>query len=109
MRIRLVNTLPAGIAEAPVTKIHAAPPALSKGPPTMAVVPLPAIETDHPWEAPTPSEPTSLTPSCVQTPPPRIQAKAAPVLQKQSPTTTPSLLTPPMMAVLPSAESDTES
>src|SRR6058998_2198148 len=54
---------------------------LSPGPPMMAVLPSADNATDKPWFArPTAPVPTSLLPSCVQTPPLRVNTQAAPVL-----------------------------
>src|ERR1039457_4653916 len=67
----------------------------------MAVLPSAERDTEPPCrashEAP---EPTSLVPCWVQTPPLLVQTHAAPALLLS--------LGPPTMAVLPSAESDTE-
>src|ERR1700680_3771531 len=76
---------------------HALPP-----PPTSAVSPLADRDTEMPCcLTPTVSEATSLFPCCVQTSPCLVQIQTAPT----------SLLScgPPIMAVLPSAESATES
>src|SRR5258708_22660523 len=67
----------------------------------MAVLPSAEMETGEPWYAlPTAPEPTSLDPCGVHTRPLLIQIHAAPAL----------LLSPypPTIAVLPSAERDTE-
>src|ERR1035441_8019022 len=81
---------------------HAAPaPLLSFLPPMMAELPSAAVATEDPWNAfPTPPVPTNLPPCCAHTPPMRVNTHAAP----------PPLLSfsPPMMAVLPSADSATE-
>src|ERR1035437_3270967 len=68
----------------------------------MAVLPWAERDTDWPWSAkpPTMSKPTSLGPCCVQTPPLLVQTQAAPVLLLS--------MFPPTMAVLPSAERDTD-
>src|SRR5450759_4937745 len=82
--------------------IHAAPAKLlSPLPPTMAVLPSAERDTDLPCRSPpTAPEPTSLDPCWVQTPALLVQIHAAPA----------KLLSryPPTMAVLPSAERDTE-
>src|SRR5262249_37244118 len=84
------------------TKTHAAPSKLlSCGPPTMAVRPSPDKETEAPCPAlPTAPVPTSLCPYWVQIPPPRLNTHAAPLLELSS--------NPPMIAVLPSADSATD-
>src|SRR5450759_2837965 len=81
---------------------HAAPTGpLSPNPPTMAVLPSAERDTEMPCSAiPTAPEPTSLVPSWVQTPALLVQTHAAPAA--------PLSYSPPMMAVLPSAERDTE-
>src|SRR5262245_38555481 len=86
----------------PCAKTHAAPALpLSKGPPTMAVLPSPDNATDRPWSPdPTAPVPTSLLPCCVQTPLLRVKTHAAPVKLLSVP--------PPIMAVLPSPDSETE-
>src|ERR1700730_8893344 len=67
----------------------------------MAVLQSAGTDTEGPWKAlPAASEPTSLRPCWVQTPPRRVQIHAAPAL--------PLSKSPPTMAVLPSAERDTE-
>src|SRR6266508_3902874 len=67
----------------------------------MAVLPSAERDTEAPWLAlPTVPEPTSLVPCWVQTPPLLAQTHAAP--------TEPLSPRPPTMAVLPSAERDTE-
>src|SRR5664279_2371177 len=97
----LRSGVPAGEA-VPVVKTHAAPaPPLSEGPPTMAVLPSAERDTDQPWLAfPTAPDPTSLVNCCNQTPPLLVQIHTAPT----------TLLSkgPPTIAVLPSAEMDTE-
>src|SRR5665213_1502884 len=89
------------MAGAEAAKTHAAPAPLSSVPPTMAVLPSPERDTELPWAAfPTMPEPTSLVPHWVQTPSLRVQTQqAAPPLLSNG---------PPAMAVLPSAERDTE-
>src|SRR5450759_773329 len=81
---------------------HAAPTLLlSAYPPTMAVLPSVERDTDQPCSAvPTAPEPTSFGPGWVQTPPLLVQTHAAP--------TPPLSTSPPTMAVVPSAERDTE-
>src|SRR5436190_6469036 len=94
--------------EGSATKTHAAPgppgsPESSKGPPTIAVAPSPESETERPCAAPLhpeAPEPTSFGPRCVQTPPLFVQSQTAPF--------PPSSADPPTMAVLPSAERETE-
>src|SRR6267378_2650827 len=75
---------------------------LSPNPPTIAVLPSAERETETPCciTFPTAPVPTSLLPCCVHTPPPRVYTHAAPA----------SLLSsaPPTIAVLPSAEIETE-
>src|SRR5215470_4196322 len=72
-------------------------PGLSPGPPTMAVFPSADNATDMPWRAlPTAPVPMSFLPCCVQTLPLRVNTHA------------PSVLHPPTMAVLPSAETATD-
>src|SRR5450759_5207168 len=67
----------------------------------MAVLPSAERDTERPWlAAPTAPEPTSLVPCWVQTPALLVQTHAAPAL--------PLSEYPPTMAVLPSAETDTE-
>src|SRR5215213_11677236 len=74
---------------------------LSNGPPTTTVLPSAEMDTDLPCPAPpTAPEPTSLFPCCVQTPPLLVQTHTAP-REKLS-------CSPPTIAVLPSAEMDTE-
>ena len=85
-----------------LVQTHAAPAILlSPNPPTRAVLPSAERDTEVPWNAaPTASEPTSLGPCWVQAPPLRVQIHTAPA-ELLSPN-------PPTMAVLPSAERDTE-
>src|SRR5262249_56438189 len=71
---------------------------LSSGPPTIAVLPSEDNATETP--CPVPPVPTSLFPCWVHTPPLRVNTHAAP--------TPPLSLSPPKMAVLPSAYSATE-
>src|SRR5450759_5113421 len=67
----------------------------------MAVLPSAERDTERPrLAAPTAPEPTSLVPCWVQTPALLVQTHAAPAL--------PLSAYPPTMAVLPSAETDTE-
>jgi hypothetical protein len=74
---------------------------LSTGPPTMAVLPSPDSATEVPCRAlPTAPVPTSLVPCWVQTPPLRVKTHAAPARELS--------LSPPTIAVLPSADSATE-
>src|SRR3954466_13868094 len=74
-------------------------PALSVSPPTSAVLPSPDSATPMPCPAfPAAPVPTSLAP-CVQTPSLRVQIHAAPTLL---------LVSPPTIAVLPSAEIETD-
>src|SRR5262245_31978347 len=73
-------------------------------PPMMAVLPSAESATDIPWPgrnggSPAPL-PTSLLPCCVQTPPLRVNTHTAPVVLLS--------LGPPMMAVLPSADTATD-
>jgi hypothetical protein len=87
-------------------KTHTAPAdALSPNPPTMAVLPSPDSATELPWLAPlvplTAPVPTSLIPCWLRTPALRVNTHTAP-----APALSPA---PPTMAVLPSAESATES
>src|ERR1019366_4027895 len=91
----------AGTDGVELVKTHADPALkLSLSPPTMAVLPSSERDTEMPWLAiPTAPEPTSLVPCWVQTPPLLVQTHAAPA---------PLSGIPPMMAVLPSPERDTE-
>jgi hypothetical protein len=76
-------------------------------PPTMAVLPSAERDTEEPWWLfPSASEATSLGPCWLQTPPLRAQIAADPA----DPISTLELLSPgaPTMAVLPSADRDTE-
>src|SRR5262249_31503913 len=75
---------------------------LSPGPPTMALLPSADNATDMPWQAlPIASLTPSSLPCCAQPPPPlRVNTHAAPVLPLSD--------HPPTMAVLPSAESETD-
>src|SRR5450830_262906 len=67
----------------------------------MAVLPSAERDTERPWlAAPTAPEPTSLVPCWVQTPALLVQTHAAPAELWSK--------YPPTMAVLPSAERDTE-
>src|SRR5436853_544809 len=67
----------------------------------MTVLPSADSETARPcWEAPTDPLPTSLLPCWVQIPPLRVKTHAAP--------TKPLSAYPPTMAVLPSADSETD-
>jgi hypothetical protein len=67
----------------------------------MAVLPSPDSATDQPWfAAPTAPVPTSLLPCWVQTPRLRVKTHADPVFALSS--------GPPTMAVLPSADSETD-
>src|SRR5450759_983023 len=67
----------------------------------MAVLPSEERETDLPWNAlPTAPVPTSLLPCCVHTPPERVNTHAAPAV--------PLSKYPPTIAVLPSAEMETD-
>src|SRR5262249_36358695 len=77
---------------------HAAPVLLlSDHPPTMAVLPSAESATDMPWRSfPTAPVPTSFLPCWLQALPLRVNTHA------------PSASHPPMMAVLPSAESATD-
>src|SRR5437773_425117 len=69
-------------------------------PPMMAVLPSAEMATEAPcWLAGPESEPTSGPACCVQRPPFFVQIHAAPALLL--------LLTPPTIAVLPSAETAT--
>src|SRR5262245_7353036 len=73
-------------------------------PPMMAALPSAETATDIPWPgrnggSPAPL-PTSLLPCCVQTPPLRVNTHTAPVVLLS--------LGPPMMAVLPSADTATD-
>src|ERR1019366_270900 len=93
----------AGTDGVELVKTHADPALkLSLSPPTMAVLPSPERDTEAPCNRndPCAPEPTSLAPCWVQTPPLLVQTHAAP--------TKPLSLTPPTMAVLPSAERHTE-
>ena len=98
------NLLPSCIhpTETKRIKIQAAPAlALSKWPPTRAVLPLADSATDLPNQGlPTPSEGTNFVPSCAHVVPERLKIHTAPL--------PPSSITPPTIAVLPSAESATE-
>src|SRR6516164_8352342 len=84
-------------------KAHAAPAnelpfELSRGPPTMAVLPSADTATEPPWKAPpTAPVPTSLLPRWVQIPLLRVKTHAAPMLEL------PLKLSsgPPTRAVLP--------
>src|SRR5450759_1741779 len=89
-------------APALLVQTHAAPaPLLSPPPPTMAALPSKERDTELPCRAfPTAPEPTSLV-CWVQALPLLVQTHAAP--------TAPLSPDPPTMAVLPSAERDTES
>ena len=90
--------LPCCVQLAPLrANTHAAPVLLlSDHPPTMAVLPSADSAIDMPWRAfPTAPVPMSFLPCCVQTLPLRVN------------THTPSVLHPPTMAVLPSAETAT--
>src|SRR4029079_9330643 len=93
------NFLPCCVQTPPVrVKIHAAPMLLlSAGPPTMAVLPSADNATAMPWRAlPAAPVPTSLLPCCAHASPLRVNIHA------------PSLRQPPRIAVLPSAESATD-
>src|SRR5262245_35794142 len=81
---------------------HAAPALLlSASPPTMAVLPPLDSAPENPCRPPpTPPLPTSLAPCWVHVPPLRVNTHAAPALLLSA--------DPPTMAVLPSAESATE-
>ena len=97
------SLLPCWVQTPPLrVKTHAAPTyELSKGPPTMAVLPSSDRATEKPWpSAPTAPVPTNLLPCCVQTPPLRVKTHAAPVILLSA--------SPPTMAVLPSADSATD-
>src|SRR6266540_1578304 len=92
----------------PAAYTHAAPtpplPAtpLSPGPPTIAVLRSAERATEAPWnEAPAAPVPTSLTPCWVQTPPLRVKTHAPP-------TPKPLSTGAPTIAVLPSAERETD-
>src|SRR4029078_9593865 len=93
------NFLPCCVQTPPErVKIHAAPMLLlSAGPPTMAVLPSPDNATTMPWRAlPASPVPTSLLPCCAHASPTRVNIHA------------PSVRHPPRIAVLPSAESATD-
>src|SRR6185312_6111986 len=81
---------------------HTAPAAeLSSHPPTIAVLPSAESATEVPcWGVPTPPVPTSFWPFCCHRPLARVNTHAAPVLVSSS--------EPPMIAVLPSADSPTD-
>jgi hypothetical protein len=84
-----------------LVQIQVAPMWLSAVPATRAVLPSAAMETARPCCAfPTASNPTSLVPCWVQTPPLLVQTQAAPAKLLS--------VNPPTMAVSPSAEMDTE-
>src|ERR1017187_9962814 len=96
------SLVPCWLQTPPVlVQTHAAP-ALPQSlyPPTMAVLPSAERDTEPPWRAPDAPDPTSLVPCWLQTPPVLVQTHAAPAL--------PLSFSPPTMAVLPSAERDTE-
>ena len=80
---------------------HAAPTLLSPDAPTRAVLPSADSATAQPWpDGKTAPVPDSLPPCCVHTPPERVNTHAAPAPLLSA--------SPPTMAVLPSADSDTE-
>src|SRR5260370_1203254 len=84
-----------------LVQAHRAPTfPLSFTAPAIAVLPSPERDTDQPCSAcPAAPKPTSLAPCWFQTPPLLVQTHAAPAKLLSS--------GPPMMAVLPSADSDT--
>src|SRR5580692_6908990 len=97
------SLLPCWVQTPPLwVKTHAAPAnELSPFPPTMAVLPSADSATEAPWPTIPPAPvPTSLLPCWVQTPPLRVKTHAAPRIELSS--------GPPTMAVLPSADSATE-
>src|ERR1017187_1449545 len=85
-----------------LVQTHAAPTGLlSAHPPTMAVSPLAERDTKLPCRAfPTAPEPTNLFSCWIQTPPLLVHTHAAPAC--------PLSMGPPTMAVLPSADRDTD-
>src|SRR4029079_16886855 len=92
-----VNTHAAPTASAPLVQFGLG---LSQRPPTIAVLPSADSETEVPCSAaPIAPAPTSL-PCWVQAPPLRVNTHAAPML--------PLSRNAPTMAVLPSADSETE-
>src|SRR5262245_15940899 len=110
----LLASLPPCCVQTPSLRVntHAAPAGpspngtdrsqgLSPGPPRIAVLPSADNATDMPWLAlPTAPVPTSFLPCCVQRLPLRVNTHAAPILSWSD--------QPPMMAVLPSADSATD-